>query len=163
MLQSRNFNLYLTLDRKLTHKVMEFKQKKRLMNLKKSFLNLMGNNVFAKAFKTLSRKYSMQLCGPLFKPKFKKMNKIYSTFYIVLYFWKWNFPALTLNIFLYFLTFCETETLTKLPYILEKRNLKTLLTFQEMELLSPNWKNRKTSLKKVIIFSDISGNETFWL
>ena len=123
----------------------------------------MGNNVFAKVFKTLSRKYSMQLWGPLFIPKLKKIKKIYSTFYIVLYFWKWNFLALTLNIFLYFLTFCQTETLTKLPYISEKRNLKTLLTSQEMELLSPNRKNRKTSLKKVIIFSDISRNEAFWL
>ena len=43
-----------------------------------------------------------------------------------------------INFFLYFLAFCETETLTKLPYISQKRNFKTLLTSQEMELLSPN-------------------------
>ena len=143
MLSSRNFNLHLSLDRKLTHKVLEFKQKNLLINLKKLFLNQISNNVLVKPFKTLSRKYSMQLSDQMFKSNLKKQKKICPTTYIVLYFEKWNFLALILNIFLYFLTFRETETLIKLLYISGNRILKTIFISQEIVLLSPNWKTKK--------------------
>ena len=98
----------------------------------------MSNNVLVKPFKTLSRKYSMQLSDQLFKSNLKKQRKICPTTYIVLYFEKWNFLALILNIFLYFLTFRETETLIKLLYISGNRILKTIFISQEIVLLSPN-------------------------
>ena len=67
----------------------------------------------------------MQLLGALFK------KKIHTRFYIFLYFRKWNFLALILKDFLYFLIFWEIET----P--------KKILMFQEIELLNPEPEKKK--------------------
>ena len=83
-----------------------------------------------------------------------------------LYFSKWNFLAVVLENFLYFLIFLETETQKKILILQKTEAIKELLVFLEMELFSPSSKNKiKNPPRKIsYIFSKescsyISGNE----
>ena len=83
-----------------------------------------------------------------------------------LYFSKWNFLAVVLENFLYFLIFLETETQKKILILQKTEAIKELLVFLEMELFSPSSKNKikNPSQKISYIFSKescsyISGNE----
>ena len=73
--------------------------------------------------------------------------------------------ALILKKFLYFLLFRKTETSKKIPHILRNGNLKKLLIFQEMELLSQSSKTKQNKQKKIHPnkISYILRNRTFWV
>ena len=69
-----------------------------------------------------------------------------------LYFSKWNFLALVLENFLYFLIFLETETQKKILIFQQTESLKELLVFWEMELFSPSSKNKKKYTPKNFLY-----------
>ena len=73
-----------------------------------------------------------------------------------LYFGKWNFLALLLKNFLYFLMFQESETPQKFFIFQETETLKSFLYFRKCNFLSPSPKNQKNARwKKFLIFTEI--------
>ena len=60
----------------------------------------------------------------------------------------------SINFFLYFLIFQETETLKKVPSISGNANSKTLLIFRDMELFSSSSKSKKIHPRKFFIFRE---------
>ena len=72
-----------------------------------------------------------------------------------LYFGKWNFLALLLKNFLYFLIFQESETPQKFFIFQETETLKSFLYFRKCNFLSPSPKNKKNPRwKKFLIFPE---------